>query len=174
MTSEIHYSIFKSFHYGKETNVEIIVGKENFRKYALACYDVDQSSEKDERICTRNDIDQFLIYHDSSYFDEKEDRDVFEEIMKKHKNGSNENQDMMDEEYHPPKIDDFKVYWIYNESVYRYTENWVQTWVNLNGMETHEIVKIMVDCGKQMIVDKGWGWYDIVVVEVINLKVEDS
>ena len=52
----------------------------------------------------------------------KEDRDVFEKIMKNHKNGSNpDKNDIL------PKIDDFKVYWIHYGSMHRYTENWIQT-----------------------------------------------
>ncbi len=83
---------------------------------------------------------------------------------------------MINEEYHPPKIDDFKVYWIhrYGERMYRHTNSWVQNWVNLKTMKTDEFVTKMVDCGREMIRNEGWGWSDVVVVEGDNIKAKST
>ncbi len=169
MTSKTHYIIVFAFYDRKETDVTIIVGEEKFREYAFEHY---FSTQYELRECTSHDIDQFLNHHDATYFDEKY-RDDFEKIISKHGEIISEEKCHHDpEEYHPPKIDDFQSYTIFYGSMYRVAEKFVQTIVNLKTMKTDEIVKIMVDCGRQMIHDEDWGWYDIVVVEGSNLKVE--
>ena len=180
MSSETHYIIIKTFYNQKQTDVKIIIGEEKFRKYAFDHYYATQCGEKEERICTHHDINQFLNHHDATYFDEK-DRSIFKEIVEKaacsstigtEKYKDDSNQDMINEEYHPPKIDDFKVYWIhrYSESMYRHTNSWVQDWVNLKTMKTDELVKKMVNCSQKMIRNEKWGWSDIVLIEGDDIK----
>ena len=76
MISETQYIIF-SAHCDNETNTEIIVGEKKFREHAIKHY---RERNLEERNCTRYDIEQFLIHHDATYFDE-EDRSVFEKVI---------------------------------------------------------------------------------------------
>ncbi len=176
MVSETRYIIFSSYYKHGETNTEIIVGEKKFRERAIEYY---RKTHLNERECTHYDIEQFLIHHDATYFDEK-DRSVFERVISEYKTNPDKYPEgpytCNNQEYHPPKIKkDFRFYSIYNfrgGSMYRYTEESAQFYDRFETKKTNEIVEYMIQCGEQRISDQmGWGWCNIVVVTGSNLKV---
>ena len=163
MASEITYFIVNSYITSRD-DTDFITGEENFREYAIGYYLTTRRDEKDEKVCTHRDIDEFLTHHDVTYF-KKRDRSVYEEIITKHKSSSNP-----DDEYYPPAINNSQIYWISNGSMYTHTDEWVQTWDDFKAMKTDEIMKNMIDWGRQKIHDKGWGIRDIIVVTEGRIK----
>nr|QBK92916.1 MAG: uncharacterized protein LCPAC403_00500 [Pithovirus LCPAC403] len=174
MNSETHYIIFSAYYkYGK-TRTEIIVGEKKFRKYAIEHY---WENNLNARVCTRYDFEQFLLHHDATYFDEK-DRSVFEKILSEYKTDPNK---YSEESYswiveRPSKVDkNFRVHFIMNGHVFRYSEERAQYYSKFETMETSEITKLMVECGRQAIYgEEGWGWINIVTITGSDFKVKSE